>query len=193
MRHRGQFSHGRGAVAAVGLAAICLAGSGPAAAAASGAGASPAASARTPLTRVRFQLRAECNCASCCFALQDQLRKLPGITRVEFSPRERIVALTFEEDRVPLSRVAAVVASCELGKHSALIGDLADAGPVPQAAVLAHAAGVRAAEVEAKKRRLLVELADGAPTTTVGLTTALAKAGVIVRFDSSAPMISSRH
>ena len=191
MRHRGRFSHGRGAVAALGLAAICLAGSGPAAA--SGAGASPAAPVRAPLTRVRFQLRAECNCASCCFALQDQLRKLPGITRVEFSPRERIVALTFEEDRVPLSRVAAVVASCELGKHSALIGDLADAGPVPQAAVLAHAAGVRAAEVEAKKRRLLVELADGAPTTTVGLTTALAKAGVIVRFDSSAPMISSRH
>src|SRR6266851_3715536 len=186
MCHRGRFSHGRWAVAALGFAAICLAGSGPAAA--SGAGASPAASARTPLTRVRFQLRAECNCASCCFALQDQLRKLPGITRVEFSPRERIVALTFEEDRVLLSRVAAVVASCELGKHSALIGDLADAGPVPEASVAAHAAGVRAAEVEAKKRRLLVELADGTSTTTQGLTTALAKAGVTVRFDSSAAM-----
>jgi copper chaperone CopZ len=187
--HRGAFTHRRGVVAALGLAALCCA----ATAHASGGETAPAAPVRAPLTRVRFQLRAECNCASCGFALQDRLRKLPGITRVELSPRERIVALTFDEARVSLSRVAAVLTTCELGKHSALIGDLADTGPAPEPAALAHTAGVRAVEVEPKKQRLLIELADGASTTTAELTAALAKAGVAVRFDAPAAVVSARH
>src|SRR5689334_3221680 len=68
-----------------------------------------------PLTRVRFQLRTECTCASCGFALQDQLHKLRGISRVDLSPRDRMVTLTIDESQTPLSRAAAVLAGTEIG------------------------------------------------------------------------------
>lgn len=166
----------RRALAALGIVVLALAGAGRAGAAAAGA---------TP-TRVRFQLGSECDCASCGFALQSELRKVPGISRVELSPREHLVAVTFDESRVPLSRVAASVAHTELGKHSALIGDLTGSTTGPTAPALNQVPGVRAATVDAKKGRLLVELVDEAPVTSAALAADLAKAGMAVRFDSAA-------
>jgi copper chaperone CopZ len=152
---------------------------------AAGAGPIPAGTTGASLTRVRFQLRSECTCTACGYALQQQLRKAPGITRVDLSPRERMVTVAFDEGRLPLSRVAALVASTELGKHSALIGDLPDARTSLDLAAKAHVAGVRAVEVSGKKGRLLIELAEGAAITTAELTASLAKADVAVRFDST--------
>jgi copper chaperone CopZ len=145
-----------------------------------------AAPADTALTRVKFQLRSDCSCASCGFALRDQLRKLAGVARVDLSPRERVVTVAFDEGRAPLSRVARVVTDSELGKHSALIGELVDARTAPSATALHPITGVRAAELEAKKNRLLVELDTGALVTTRELTAALERAGIAVRFDSVA-------
>jgi copper chaperone CopZ len=151
---------------------------------AASAGAQAPPTTRPALTRVRFQIRSDCSCASCGFALQSHLRKLPGVTRADLSVRERVVAVTFDEERVPLSQVAASVSGCELGKHSALIGDLTPLpGAPPDAVRLTGIPGVRAAQVNAKKGQLLVELADQPPTTTAGLTASLAKVGLPVRFD----------
>ena len=139
--------------------------------------------ADAPLTQVRFQLRSECTCASCGFAMDDQLHKQPGVAKVSLSARERTVTVAFDEQRVPLSRIATLLAGCEIGKRSALIGELADAKPAPDTASRARVTGVRAAELDAKKHRLLVELTGDPPLTTAELTTALAKAGVEVRIE----------
>jgi copper chaperone CopZ len=144
--------------------------------------------ADAPLTQVRFQLRSECTCASCGFAMDDQLHKQPGVAKVSLSARERTVTVAFDEQRAPLSRVAALLAGCEIGKRSALIGELTDAKTAPDAASRARVAGVRAVEVDAKKHRLLVELAADPPVTTAELTAALAKAGVAVRFERVPPL-----
>jgi hypothetical protein len=145
-----------------------------------------------PPARVQFQLRAECDCAPCCFALQSTLHKLPGVTRVDLSTRDRRVAVTFDEDRLPLPRLAATVAGTDLGKHSALIADLVDTHATPDLAPVAHLAGIRAAQLDAKQHRLLLELADDAPTTTEALAATLAGAGVAVRFDRPAVSAKSR-
>ena len=145
------------------------------------------------LTRARFQLRSECTCASCGFALQNQLHKLRGVSRVDLSPRDRTVTLTFDEGQIPLSRVAAVLAGTEIGQRSALIGDLAPAQPAPEAAALPRVEGVRSAEVDRKKGRLLLELSASASLTTAGLTAALAKAGIAARLDAASQTASVRH
>ena len=145
-----------------------------------------------PQTRVRFQLRTECTCASCGFALQDQLHKLRGVSRVDLSPRDRMVTLTFDEGQVPLSRVAEVLAGTEIGKRSALIADLAPAQPAPETAALARVAGVRSAEVDKKKGRVLLDLASGVSLTTAELAAALAKAGVNVRLDAASQTAALR-
>jgi copper chaperone CopZ len=136
--------------------------------------------------RVRFQLRAECTCASCGFALQDQLHKLRGVSRVDLSPRDRMVTLTVDESQTTLSRVAAALSGTELGKRSALIADLGPAPAGPEVAARAQVEGVRHAEVDRKKNRLLLDLSDRGSFTTTELTTALAKAGVSVRLDAGA-------
>jgi hypothetical protein len=146
-----------------------------------------------PLTRVRFQLRTECTCASCGFALQDQLHKLRGISRVDLSPRDRMVTLTIDESQTPLSRAAAVLAGTEIGKHSALIGDLAPAQPAPEASVLSRLESVRHAEVDRKKNRLLLDLSERASFTTTELTAALAEAGIAVRLDVGSQTAALRH
>lgn len=168
-------SRRRWALAALSLAMLVL----------HGAGRAQATAARAPLTRVRFQLRRDTHCAACGFALQGQIRKLPGVSRVVLSPRERVLTVAFDEAQVPLSRVAASVEKSELGKRSALIGDLVGDGTVSEEA-LAHVPGVGAAEVDRKKGRLLVELAHNVSITTAELTAALAKAGVAVRFAGTA-------
>jgi copper chaperone CopZ len=146
----------------------------------------PTGAAGAAPTHVRFLLRSECSCSSCGFALQQQLRKAPGIARVDISARERTVAVAFDEERLPVSRLAALVASTELGKHSALIGDLTGSRPSADLAARARVEGVRAVAVDQKKHRLLIELADDAAITTAGLTAALAKAEIVVRFDNAA-------
>ena len=125
--------------------------------------------------------------------MQEQLRKLPGVTRVDLSVRERTVSIAFDESRASVSRVAATLASCEIGKRSALIGDLTDphSGAKPASGAAPPIAGVRAAELEPKKGRLLVELADGAPMTTAELTAAAARAGMTVRFNHGTQTASS--
>jgi copper chaperone CopZ len=173
----------RRAPVALGLAMLLL----------TGAGRAHAEATSGPLTRVRFQLRSECTCASCGFALRDQLHKLRGVSRVDLSPRDRTVTLTFDEGQVPLGRVAAVLAGTEIGKRSALIGDLAPAQTVPEAATLTHIEGIRRAEVDRKKGRLLLELSDGASLTTAGLSAALARAGIAVRLDAGSQTASLHH
>jgi hypothetical protein len=79
-----------------------------------------------------------------------------------------------------------VMETCELGKHSALIGDLTDAQPAAETAARAHVSGVRAAQVDAKKHHLLLELSPDPPMTTADLAAAMAKAGITVRFDTPA-------
>jgi len=138
----------------------------------------------TPLTQVPFQLRSSCDCASCGFALQDDLRKIRGVARVGLSARERILTVTFDEEQVPLSRVAAATAKSELGKQSALIGDLMDARTPPQTPGLAQVPGVRSYAVDSKRKRLLVELTEEPSLTTKTLAAALATAGVLARFDA---------
>lgn len=138
------------------------------------------------LTQVRFQLRADCECASCGFAVEGELRKQPGISRVSLSQRERTLTVSFDEQQVPLSRVAALVARTELGKRSALIGELTGPPATVDATDLSRVAGVREVTLDAKKKRLLVSLAEDPALTTAALTERLAKAGVVARFDSPA-------
>jgi hypothetical protein len=145
----------------------------------------PAAAA--PATRVRFQLRSECDCASCGFALQSELHKLPGVTRVDLATRERRVTVAFDETWLTLSRLAAAVAGTDLGKHSALIADLTESRATPELAPLSHVPGVRATALDAKHHCLLIELGNDAPATTAALASALATAGVSVRFDGTTP------
>jgi hypothetical protein len=145
----------------------------------------PRPAAAAPATRVRFQLRAECDCASCGFALQSELRKLPGVTRVDLATRERRVTVAFDESRLALPRLAAAVAGTDLGKHSALIADLTESRTTPDLAPLARVPGVRATALDAKHHCLLIELGDDAPATTSALAGALAEAGVSVRFEPS--------
>lgn len=167
------FSAGRLALVILGMAALA----GP------GITGARAVDSNASLKQVRFQLRSDCNCASCGFTLQGSLRKRPGIERVALSSRERVLTVAFDESRVPLSQVAAQVTSTELGKHCALIGELSDTSTAPKALDVAGVPGVRATTVEPKKNRLLVELANGAIMTTQELVAAMAKAGVVVRFD----------
>jgi copper chaperone CopZ len=125
--------------------------------------------------------------------MQDRLHKLRGVNRVDLSPRDRTVTVTLDESRTSLSRVAAALAGTEIGKRSALIGDLAPAQPAPEADALAGVEGLRHAEVDRKKERLLLELSDRASFTTAELTAALARAGVTVRLDAGSPTASLHH
>jgi len=171
----------RSLTAALGLAVLVLTG-----------GRAPADGPSISPTRLRFQLRSECTCASCGFALQDQLRKLRGVSRIDLSPRDRTVALTVDESQTPLSRLAAVLAGTEIGKRSALIGDLTPAPTAPDAAALSQLPGIKHAEVDRKKSRLLLELADGSAFTAAELTGVLARAGIAVRLDTGSRVSSSR-
>jgi copper chaperone CopZ len=168
--------------AALGLAVLLL-----------GAGRAPAAGTDPSLTRVRFQLRTECTCASCGFVMQDQLHKLRGVSRVDLSPRDRMVTLTVDESQTPVARVAAALAGTEIGKRSALIAELAPAQPAPEAAALSQLDGVRRAEFDRKKQRLLLELADRPSLTTAELTATLARAGIVIRLDATPQTASLRH
>lgn len=179
MRYR-QLIGLRPLASALGLALLLTAGR----VRADGASASP--------TRLRFQLRSECTCASCGFALQDQLHKLRGVGRIDLSPRDRTVTLTLDESQTPLSRVAAVLAGTEIGKRSALIGELPTAPTAPDAAALSQLPGVKHAEVDRKKSRLLLELANGSSLTAAELTGTLARAGFAVSLDPGSST-ASRH
>lgn len=172
MKHHYTRRLGQGA-AALGLAVLCLA----------GAGSVRADQAPVTPSRVRFLLRADCTCASCGFAMQDQLHKLRGVSRVDLSVRDRLVTVTFDESQAPLSRVAAVLAGTDIGKRSALIADLAPTQPAPEPAALTRLAGIRQADVDRKKDRLLLELSNDAPLTTAELSATLTKAGITARLE----------
>lgn len=141
-----------------------------------------AARAAEKLQTVQFALSQSCRCVPCVAKARKQVQKMPGVRQVQIDVRRRLMVVRFDEAQLSLRTLQEQVHGCDLGKKA----QIALSAAKPDLARLAEAAAalpeVAAATPDAKRRLVLLQLADGEPKAAT-LFSKLRAAGVAFSVD----------
>ncbi len=75
---------------------------------------------KTPVRALSFQIAVECNCASCVFDVQRDLKKFAGVQSAKFNGKTHRIEIGFNEGTHTVSELTHAVVKSELGKGAAL-------------------------------------------------------------------------
>lgn len=115
---------------------------------------------QTAARSLSFQIAVECNCASCVFETQRDLKKFAGVKSAKFNGKTHRVDVIFEENARPVSELAHVVQKSDLGKGATLCWNVpANIKAENLTKALLNVAGVQSAKSD-KSGALLLAFKD---------------------------------
>ncbi len=96
-----------------------------------------------------FQIAVECNCASCVFDVQRELKKFAGVQSAKFNGKTHRIEVAFNEGARTISELTHAVVNSELGKGAALCWNVpANAKAENLVKALANVPGVQSARLD---------------------------------------------
>lgn len=105
--------------------------------------------AKNPVRALSFQIAVECNCASCVFDVQRDLKKIAGVQSAKFNGKTHRIEVAFSEGARSVSELTHAVVKSELGKGATLCWNVPANGKAETLVkALANVSGVQSARLD---------------------------------------------